>query len=147
MCVGITHGTALLWRSARRHVILLISLLILCLHRHRLALDNNSLQARRPTRPNNSPFRLHCPILSFLPYFPPHVSLEQHNAATTRHSYALNFISFCLPFMLTTFQLYHHHRQPRGRRYYTKPRHSAHVYKTAFLLVEEGMSRIPSITV
>ena len=36
---------------------------------------------------------------------------------------------------LQLFLFCHHHWQPRGRRYYTKPRNSAHVYKIALLLI------------
>jgi hypothetical protein len=122
--------------------------LFLCLHHHRPALDNNSLQARRPMRPIPNPFRLHCPILSFLPYFPPRVSLSRttqrcyHAALVRSHFHLFLVIPLCLQLsILLPF------RQPRGRHYYTKPRHSAHVYKTTLLLVEEGMNRIPSITV
>ena len=53
--------------------------------------------------------------------------------------YALIFIFLVIPLCLQLFLFYHHHRQPRGRRYYTKPRCNAHVHKTALLLVEEGI--------
>ena len=99
-----------------------------------------------PERPSHVIFHfLSCLVASRRLYYR---TTNRHNAATTRHSYALISYIFSLPFMSTTFLFYHHqfhHRQPRGRRYYTvytvytKPRHSAHVYKTALLLVEEGI--------
>jgi hypothetical protein len=70
----------------------------------------------------------------------------RHNASTTRQLYALAFHLFLVVPLCLHLPLFdHHHQYPRGRRYYTKLRQSkgsAHVYKTALLLVEEGMISI-----
>ena len=49
------------------------------------------------------------------------LTLSNNTTLLPRGTCTLSFSSlFSLPFMLTTFLSYHHHRQPRGRRYYTK---------------------------
>ena len=60
--------------------------------------QQKSLQARRPTRPNPNPSRPHFSVLLSILSSPLLASLSnnscRHNAATTRHSYALVFMTF-----------------------------------------------------
>ena len=84
-------------------------------------------------------------IFSFFS-FPCRFTIEQQIDTTLlpRGTRTLSFsISFQPSLYAYNFSILSHHRQVRqhrGRRYYTKPRHSTLVYKTALLLVEAGIA-------
>ena len=105
VCVGTTLGTAVLRRSARLHVILLVIFSsFLSFSPRSLSYVFIAIASRSTTIPFKlDDLRVPIPILpAFIaPFFLFSLifqlvshSLEQHNAATTRHSYALIFISF-----------------------------------------------------
>ena len=92
---------------------------------HRLVFDNKTTfelaNTRLSTRPNHTPLRLHCPLSLILPFFSSsRLTLSNKHLLTQRrhHEAAVRSFSshFSFPFM---HSFIHHHRHPRGRRYYT----------------------------